>query len=172
MIFIKWNYIEILIKRLWKEISLFLHSFCSTSIEWFVGYEWNLAQQEMRNTGNSQSIHDIVTAITTVEPPLMDTSRRRTPPISGPLVVIPATYKHYILDTFHTADTFSWSQWCPFMGVSTAYERNHIILNYRNGMKWKHDLWSDERWTPLADQFDILSVSNWSIEFIYATLLA
>ena len=32
----------------------------------------------------------------TVEPPLTDTSRRRTPLVSGHLVMFSATYKHYI----------------------------------------------------------------------------
>ena len=39
-----------------------------------------------------------VSKINTVEPPLTDTSRRRTPLISGHFVMYPATYKHYIFN--------------------------------------------------------------------------
>ena len=40
----------------------------------------------------------IVTCIYTVEPPLTDTSCRRTPPVGGHLGMVPATYKYYIFN--------------------------------------------------------------------------
>ena len=49
--------------------------------------------------------------INTVEPPLTDTSHRRTPLVSGHLVMFPAAYKHYIFNLTYAdislVDTFA-----------------------------------------------------------------
>ena len=64
--------------------------------------------------------------VCTVEPPLMDTSHRQTPLVSGHLVMFPATYKHYIFLTSHKRTPllsvhFFWSRGCPLTGGSTVF---------------------------------------------------
>ena len=70
--------------------------FCKAS-NCYSTMKYHLKQHKVQTCGQTNVKHGNMTQVTTVDPPLTDTSRRRTPLVSRHLVMFSATYKHYIL---------------------------------------------------------------------------
>ena len=87
----------------------------------------------------------------TVEPPLMDTSHRQTPLVSGHLVIFSATYKHYIFN-LPKADT-SLKRTLFLVPRVSAYRRCNCITLQREKLSWDREGGYRE-----ADLKDILSL--------------